>query len=275
MSSTTDVTRHYQRDDLAGAILVAARAGLEPGEVLTSRHLAPASEFHVGGLESTRRFIPMLGIAPGMAVLDVGCGVGGTARFVAETCGAIVTGIDLTPAYVEAAQALSEAVGLGGSTSFHCGSALAMPFDDRAFDAAFTLHVAMNIEDKARLYREVARVLKPGAVFGVYDMVAGSDDGAFVFPVPWAAGPATSFLATPAEMRVLLDEAGFTIEHEEDRRDHALDFFARQRALAAAGPSSLSLRTLIGEGFAERMANIVANISARRCGPWEFIARRR
>lgn len=275
MTSHDDVTRHYERPDLAGAILTAARATLGPGETLTSLHLAPASEFHVGGLESTRRFIPMLGIAPGMAVLDVGSGVGGTARFVAETCGASVTGIDLTPAFVEAAGTLSRAVGLDDRTAFHCGSALAMPFGDGTFDAAYTLHVAMNIAHKAALYGEVARVLKPGAVFGVYDVLAGPGTGDFVFRVPWASGPATSFLATPQEMRALLEGAGFVIEHEEDRRDHAVEFFARQRARAAEGSPPISLRTLIGEGFAERMTNFVENLSACRCGPWEFIVRRR
>ena len=50
------------------------------------------------------------------------------------------------------------------------GNALAMPFDDASFEAAYTQHVAMNIEDKGRLYAEVGRVLKPGGRFGIYDL---------------------------------------------------------------------------------------------------------
>lgn len=274
MPGRDDITSHYGRGGLADDILAAARSTLPPGAPLTAAALAPAGEFHLGGVEATARFVPRLGFGAGMEILDVGCGVGSTARHVAEACAARVTGIDLTPEFVEAADTLSRAVGLADRTSFHCGSALDMPFADGAFDGALTLHVAMNIDDKAALYREVARVLKPGAVFGVYDILAGPGDGAFLFPVPWAAGPATSFLATPGEMRRLLGEAGFRIEHEEDRHAYALDFFERQRARMAEGPPPIGLHTLMGAGFRERMGNVHANLQAGRCGPWEFVCRR-
>jgi len=272
MSEQT-VTSHYARSGIAQTLLAAVRAELAEGETLDVARLAPVDEFHIGGIEATRRFVPMLGLERGMRLLDIGSGIGGTARYIAQETGAAVTGIDLTPEFVAAATELSAAVGLAGRTRFACASALALPFTDGCFDGAVTLHVAMNIADKATLYHEAARVLRPGAVLGIYDVLAGPGEGPFVFPVPWAAGPQASWLTTPETMRTLLDAAGFDILHETDRHADALDFFARMAT--RAGPPRPGLHLLIGEGFRERMANLAANLKAHRCGPWEFVCVRR
>ncbi len=273
MTVEQTVTRHYARPGIAESILDAVRAGLPDGAALSIADLAPADEFHMGGIEATRHFVAMLGLRPDMKVLDIGSGIGGTARYIAQETGADVTGIDLTPEYVEAAGVLSRAVGLENRTHFRCASALDLPFDDGSFDAAVSLHVAMNIADKAALYREAARILRPGAVLGLYDVLAGPGEGPLVFPVPWAAGPQASWLASPEEMRVLLDGAGFDILAEEDRRAEALDFFAR---IAARGtPPPVGIHLLVGDGFRERMTNIRTNLEAHRCAPHIFICRKR
>ena len=106
-----------------------------------------------------------MGLRPGAHVLDVGCGLGGATRYIAASIGCRVTGIDLTPEYIEMARLLAERTGLADRVDYHAASALDMPFGPAAFDAAITLHVAMNIKDRAGLYREIARVLKPGAAF--------------------------------------------------------------------------------------------------------------
>lgn len=274
MTDDDAIARHYTTGDLATRIMAAARQAVPDLTRLTARDLAPVDEFHIGGIKATERFIPMLGFAPGMAVLDVGSGIGGTARYAAETCGCHVTGIDLTPEFCAVATMLSAATGLADSTEFHEGSALVMPFADARFDAAMTLHVAMNIEDKPGLYREIARVLKPGATFGIYDILEGPAGGALDFPVPWAAGQEASHLASPEAMRAMLAEAGFAIEREEDRTGFAIEFFENLRRAAADGPPPLGLHVIMDEGFKHKIANVAANISAGRCGPWEFVCRR-
>ncbi len=103
----------------------------------------------------SRRSIPHAGDR----VLDVGSGLGGPARLIAAQRGCDVTGIDLTPEYVEVAERLTQRTGLGEQVRFVCGDALELPFDDASFDAAITLHVAMNIADRARLYAAIRRVL--------------------------------------------------------------------------------------------------------------------
>lgn len=275
MTIEENVAAHYARSGLGNAILAAAEAtGADP-QHLRVADLAPIDEFHIGGIEATRHFMPKLGIARGTRWLDIGAGIGGPARHVVDTYGCRVTGIDLTPDFCAAATMLTERVGLGDRAEFRQGSALAMPFDAAAFDGAFTIHVAMNIEDKPALYREVHRVLKPGAIFGIYDILAGPATAPLAFPVPWATTEASSFLATIDAMRTMLDVAGFDLLACEDRMAFARDFFEKLRQQAASGPPPLGLHIVMGETFKEKIANMVRNVSEGRCGPWEIVCRKR
>jgi ubiquinone/menaquinone biosynthesis C-methylase UbiE len=238
--------------------------------------LAPVDEFHIGGRQATEDFVAQLGLSPEDHVLDVGCGIGGTARYLASTCGCRVTGLDLTPEFVEAGRVLCAWVGLGERVDLTQGSALAMPFEPARFDAVVMLHVGMNIADKAGLFAEVGRVLRPGATFGLYDIMRRNDEP-LVYPVPWAAVPDTSALATPEDYRAVLAEAGFEVTKERDRREFAAEFFAalRERTEAAGGPPPLGLHILLGETAALKVRNMVDNVAAGRVSPVEMIARKR
>jgi SAM-dependent methyltransferase len=175
--------------------------------------------------------------------------------------------------FVEAAEALTRRCGLAGLVSFRQGSALAMPFPDGAFDAATLIHVGMNIADKAALFAEVRRVLKPGARFGVYDVMR-MVEGDLPYPMPWAATPETSFVETSETYRRLLREAGFTVEVEHDRGALALRLIreARERA-AARGPSPLGPQLLMGPTAPQRVANVMAAVERGLIAPVEMVAR--
>ena len=207
-------------------------------------------------------------------MLDVGCGLGGPARFTASRYGARVTGIDLTAEFVRTGQVMCQWVGLDDTVNLVEGSALDMPFDSDGFDAAYMMHVGMNIADKKGLFAEVARVLKPDCVFGVYDVMqtGGSD---IDFPVPWAETPATSALSTPAQYRTALEQAGFEVVAERNRRDFAIAFFAdlAAKTQAAGGPPPLGLHILMGESRVVKIRNMADNIKAGRIAPVELIAR--
>ena len=142
-------------------------------------------------MEATYRVADRLQISADTRLIDIGCGAGGPARAVAARYGCRVTGIDLTDDFIKTGGRLSEACGLQGSVFLHHGSALDMPFDDSAFDRAMMLHVGMNIVDKAALMREAARVLEPGGLFCVYDMMRARQ-GTLTFPLPWASDASAS-----------------------------------------------------------------------------------
>lgn len=273
----TDVALHYEIGDLQNRILGAlAAAGVDTAN-LRAEDLEAVDEFHIGGAAATQDLLDKVELFPAQEMLDVGSGIGGPARFVANRTGAKVTGIDLTDSYVTIATNLSRMTGLEGLTRFVQGSALAMPFDDRSFDAAMILHVGMNIRDKQALMGEVARVLRPGATFAVYDVMR-LGDGAPTFPLPWASTQATSFVATPADYREAARAAGFSIVEERPRGQFAIDFFAAMRARMAAAqadgrtpPPGLNL--VMGDDARTKIANLTAALNGGMLAPVEMILR--
>lgn len=275
MPTQHDVSTHYTHGNLVAAIRGGVLSLGKTIDHITVDDLAPVDEFHVGGRQASVEFLGQLGLTPEKHILDVGCGLGGAARFVADRYGCHVSGIDLTPEYVEAATVLCGWVGLTGLISLYQGSALAMPFADRSFDGAHMLHVGMNIADKAKLCSEVGRVLRPGSLFGIYDVMR-IGAGELTYPVPWATTAASSAVAEPAQYRAALHAAGFEMIAERNRRDFALAFFEQLRTKTAAGggPPPLGLHILMGKNTPDKVQNMIRNISNGRIAPFELIARK-
>jgi MPBQ/MSBQ methyltransferase len=267
-----EVMRHYGLPGLAQRIESALAAAGLGADRIAPEALAPIDEFHIGGRAATAHVVSKMGLTPETHVLDVGCGLGGATRFIAGTHGCRVTGIDLTPDYVAVARLLAARTGLADRTDYHVASALDMPFADAAFDAAITLHVAMNIGDRPGLYAEIARVLRPDATFCVYDVMQGPNSG-LRYPVPWAETPAVSHLRTPDETRGLLLDAGFTVSDIEDRTAAGIAFF-RER-LAKSGPMPpLGLHVLMGAQARDKFTNMLAGLEAGCIAPVVMLAKR-
>ena len=209
------VEAHWGRDNLAEAILDALVRRGASLDKLTVDDLAPVDQFHGGGKPSTERLARLVMPRPGTRVLDVGGGFGGPARTLAVEYGCQVTVIDLTESYVRAARALTSRMGLDDRVSHQVGNALALPFPDGAFDLVWTQNSGMNIAEKERLYSGFHRVLRPGGVLALQEPMSGPTQP-LVYPVMWARDAATSFLRTPAEMRAVIERAGFRVRAWDD-----------------------------------------------------------
>jgi ubiquinone/menaquinone biosynthesis C-methylase UbiE len=270
------VADHYTVSDLGALILNALRNSGVKLDTLTLVDLAPVDEFHMGGRAATQHVIGLMGLASGAHVLDVGCGLGGVARYLAAECGCHATGIDLTAEFVHVGKMLTEQTGLTDMVDLRIGSALDLPWPEATFDAAVTFHAAMNIADRPRLYAEVARVLRSGGTFAIYDVMKGPKVGT-LFPVPWADTAETSFLVAPNEMRKLLDKAGFEITHEEDRREIALQHHRHRLAELSATdcPPLIGLHLLQGQTASLKSRNMVNMLEANQITLEAIIARRR
>jgi ubiquinone/menaquinone biosynthesis C-methylase UbiE len=269
------VAAHYGRADLGSKILDAlAKSGADP-EAPTLDELAPVDEFHTAGRIATIKALNMMPLSSGMHVLDAGCGIGGTSRYLAGERRCHVTGIDLTPEYVDVARMLTGRVGLSGQCEFVQGSVLDLPFEDARFDAAVTFHVAMNIQDRARFYAELARVMKPDASLCVFDVMQGSAPG-MLYPVPWAETVATSFLKSADETKALLSDAGFTVTAEENLKSFALQFFeeAFAKIAAAGGPPPVGVHLLTGQNSPDKFSNYFKGLQADHIEPVIMIAKR-
>jgi len=197
-------------------------------------------------------------------VLDVGCGLGGSARYLAAEHQCQVTGIDLTQEYVNVANALADMVGLGDKVAFRQASALDMPFDDGSFDVVWTEHVQMNIANKRAFYREIGRVTRPKGLLLFHDIFLG-DLGPLHYPVPWAEDASISFLAAPGEVRQILEDLGFVIHDWKDKSQSSLDWFvAAIEKLKVSGPPPLGLHLLMGNTAKTKFENNIRNLRERR-----------
>jgi MPBQ/MSBQ methyltransferase len=181
----------------------------------------------------------------------------------AAMTGATVTGIDLTPEFVETARLLSDRVGLGDRTEFRTTAGESMPLDDGSFDAAVMVHVGMNVPDKTAVFAEVHRVLRPGGRFALYEQVR-TGEGELPYPLPWAQDDRSSFVETVADYRAALEAAGFEVQAEEDRTPATL-------GPPPQGPVNNAV--VFGPPFMHRIANNVAATKAGLLGAWLLLAR--
>lgn len=250
------VAANYGGGTLARILRNVAEAGLDPA-ALRHEDLRRFDSMHLGGWQATEALLDPLGVGLGVEAIDIGCGVGGAARALAVR-GARVEAVDLTPEFVEAAATLTRAVGVE-EASFRVASALALPFEAARFDLAVMLHVGMNVADKARLFAEASRVLRPGGRFAVYDVMRVGP-GEVGFPMPWAGEPGISFVETPGDYALAAAGAGLRETARTSRAGEGLRFL---EAMRDAPP---------GRGMPpDRLGNILAAVLAGTLAPVEMV----
>ncbi len=231
---------------------------------LTIDDLAPIDAFHTRGREATLEIIKLANLKETDLVLDVGCGLGGTARYIAEQYNCNVVGIDLTKEYISVGKKLTQLVGLSDRVTFCHASALEIPYEDERFDKVWTEHVQMNIADKNWFYSEITRVLKPGGLLLFHDVFRGTGDSPF-YPTPWAEDESISALVTETEARALITQVGLEIDQWIVKVRESIEFFKRVSAkISANGPPPLGLHLLMGDNAKEKLNNYLRNLSEKR-----------
>lgn len=276
MGLDDNVANHYSRGDLLLRLNAAlVNDGVDPTcpQIDT---LAPYDQFHGRGMEATQEIAAMLKVAPTDHLLDVGSGIGGPARYMAHRFGCQVTGIDLTAEFYEVACHLTRLLAMESKVNFELGNALAMPFSDATFDGAYSMNVSMNIADKAALYREIQRVLKPGGWLMLSEIAKGPG-APLDYPTAWAATANTSFLSTPEETRHGLEAAGFNVVHVRETAEAVKAYGARSRAMVERGekPPHRAVQLIHGEIAPIAMRNSSVGVNEGRVVPVEILSRKR
>lgn len=112
-----------------------------------------------------------IGLKPGDRVLDLGCGRGRVAAHIAKYSGAHVTGLNIDPDSIAQAKVLNEELGLGNDFVVKDFNDLPLPFENDTFDGFYNIQAFSLARDHKALFREIFRVLKPGARFSSLDWI--------------------------------------------------------------------------------------------------------
>jgi SAM-dependent methyltransferase len=257
--------------DVYGLVVSALERSGQSLDFLTVEDLAPIDHFHARGFAATVELGDSLPVQPGDHILDIGCGLGGPARYFAQRFDCAVSGIDITPAFVEAADKLTTLLGLGDRVYIVHGDGHQLPYGAGLFDGAYTQHVTMNVGDRSRFFGEAWRVLKPGSFFALTEHGLGPTGGPH-HPVPWSEDGSGEWLATPTETRELLAAAGFVGIEIENTGEKYLAGYRSVLALAEQGTlPPLGIQLLMGETALEKIRNAARNIEERRTHPVQVL----
>lgn len=274
MADSQSISDHWGRGDVFSTVLDAMKAaGIDPAKV-TIAQLAPVDHFHARGFPATKELADILPIRPGDHVLDIGCGIGGPARYLADRFGCRVDGIDITEPFVQAANKLTQLVGLEGRVTIQSGDGQKLPYDDGVFDGAYAQHVTMNVTDRDSFFGEAFRVLKPGAFFALTEHGLGAV-GSPYHPVPWSDDGTGAFLVTPSETVVRLEKAGFAGIEVTETGDKYLEGYKGAMALAEKGElPPFGVHILLGKTAPQKVRNAARNIEEQRTRPVQIICRK-
>jgi len=267
------VNQHYGESGLMGRVLGALEESGINVQDAVSKDFSPGAEFHIGGRAATVKLANFAKLQSHHRVLDLGSGLGGPARTLAEEFGVHVDGVDLTREFCDVANELTRISGLSDRVTFFCGDALSLNVADHTYDVAWTQQSCMNIRDKGGLVREVNRVLKPGGTY-VFQEVFGVDHGDFIhLLVPWARSAEMSFLSPPSRIYDLISGEGMKEVVWLDATDQ---FIEEYRELAAKTGDvtqrpALGVHLMLGEQSAIMRKNVVRNLEEGRVSVYQGV----
>lgn len=274
MQNERAIADHWAKGDVYAPILAALQKAGKSLDNLTVEDLAPVDHFHARGLPATVDLADRLPVKPEDRILDIGCGLGGPARYFAKRFRCKVTGIDITPAFVDAGSRLTALLGMEEFVALEHGDGQCLPYAERIFDGAYTQHVTMNVADRRRFFDEAYRVLKPGAFFALTEHGLGPTGNPH-HPVPWSTDGSGAYLMTPSETRTLLESAGFEDIVVEATGDKYLAAYTRAMELAAQGAlPPLGAHILLGESAPQKIRNAARNIEEGRTYPVQVLCRK-
>lgn len=252
----SQIESFYHRPDLYTDIINRLKElGVDLHNV-SRKDIAGADEFHVRGAKISRELAEIANIH-NAKVLDIGCGIGGPCRMLADEFGCDTIGIDLSKEYIDTANRLSELVGLSHKTKFIQGDATNLPFQDNTFDVVWTQHVQMNINDKLKFYTEIARVLKDKGLFIYYEVFKNGNTD-LSYPTPWADESEISFLEESSQTNSILEQLGLIKQQSTDQTASGIEILERiLNRMPKNTPSRLGLNVLMGESTNEKMTNLL------------------
>ena len=271
MVSITDIENFWTRGDLYSRINQAMSDSGLNNKKLEIEDLFPIDQYHARGIGATKDLGKRMPITKNQKILDVGCGLGGPARYYAKEFKCHITGVDITPSFIEIGNNFNRLTSMSTMVDLYVGNGEKLEFEDEVFDGAYTQHVTMNISDRMKFFSEIYRVLKKGSFFAFTEHGLGPE-GDPIFPLPWADNQEMSFLLPLENTNAILKEIGFQNIKIIETGDK---YIAGYEKLIQKQPKSekptLGIHVIGGSSMHERSINSMRSIKENRTLPFEIV----
>jgi len=228
---------------------------------------AGIDQLHLGGIPATQELIAWLPTEAKQG-LDIGCGLGGTSRYLAQQHGCCMIGLDLNAEYIQAARLLNQSLAPPPDCSFVVGNSLSLPFAAASFDFIVSQHATMNIAPKAELLAGLYAALKPSGQLLLHEVMlaTGVTAAEVSYPTPWAQELGHSHLIQWSIFVDIAQSSGFKLHKFADNTATALAWIkqARQHKSLSAFSSPFTSQLALGAKAGVMSANVLANIQQGR-----------
>jgi SAM-dependent methyltransferase len=274
MTDAKAIADHWAKGDVYASIVSALEKMSKPLDSLTVEDLAPVDHFHARGLSATVELADRLPIKAAQHIADIGCGLGGPARYIAQRFQCNVSGVDITQPFVDTANKLTALLRMGAQVSIENGDGERLPYPDAHFDGAYTQHVTMNVADRPKFFAEAYRVLKPGAFFALSEHSLGPKGNPH-YPVPWSEDGSGAYLIPPSETQAVLERTGFeNIVIEDTGAKYVVGYkIAMEKAEKGVLPP-LGTHILMGDTALQKARNATRNVEEGRTRPIQLVCRK-
>lgn len=176
-------------------------------------------KIHPGGQDATQVLLEMCRLDSANRVLDVGCGSGATACFVAENYGAQVYGIDISEVMISKAKERAVKQGLTERIEFRVADVFDLPFEDEWFDVVIVESVLTPLPgDKKQAMRQMRRVVRPGGRIGANEGTVDPGSPPEILEL-MVKHPAFYGYFTPETLRDLFEESGLELIEIRESKD--------------------------------------------------------
>ena len=274
MISKSDIENFWTRGDVFSRVHQAMSETGLINKKLEIEELFPIDQYHARGIAATVDLGKRMPISKNQKIIDIGCGLGGPARYYAKEFKCFITGIDITPSFIEIGNEFNKLTSMSDNIQLLVGNGEILDFTNETFDGAYSQHVTMNISDRKKFFSEAFRVLKKDSFFAFTEHGLGPE-GNPIFPLPWADSSEMSFLLPPKTTISILKDTGFSDIKIIETADKYISGYKKLIGLKSENKKPvLGIHVIGGDSMNERSTNSMQSIKENRTLPFEIVCKK-